>query len=57
MIDATGLARVVHVWRGVDCGSEEWTVDAFFDSDEPESVKDAFLDLLALLGTHSDRRH
>lgn len=51
MIHATGLVRVVHVWRGADCGSEEWTVEAFLDSDEPDIVKDAFLDLLTTLNT------
>lgn len=57
MVDASGLARVLHVWRGADCGSEEWTVEAFLDSTEPESVKDAFLDLLTTLDTHADNRH
>ena len=46
---ATGDIRVLHVWRGVDCGSEEWTIEAFLDSPEPTVVKEALFDLLTVL--------
>lgn len=49
IVHADGLTRVRHEWRGPEAGCQEWEVEAFLESGEPSTVKEAFLDLLSSL--------